>query len=289
MRVKEILQIGIGELSDFSQTSVLDAEMLVCHVLGFSRTELFLKDGLEIYDYQAKQILELFKRRKNNEPIAYLINKKEFYGLDFCVDENVLIPRPDTEILVEEVLKTVENLKLKVKSGVNFRFKIIDVGTGSGCIPISLAMNLERADFVAIDVSQKALEVARKNVEKFGLEERIDLKKSDLLNGLDFRLFGNDTVITANLPYVEESVELEAGVKDYEPHLALFAGEDGLDCYRKLLKQLQEIQPLAIFLEIDLRQVKTLKQISQNLLPEYEIAVAKDLAGKDRVFILKKT
>jgi len=353
MQLKEILKIGKIELRGFSETAILDVEILVSYVLELSRVELIFKDDLEITDEQEKEILQLIERRKQKEPIAYIVNKKEFFGLDFYVDERVLIPRPETEVLVKGVIKLVKNLKLKVESDqvdiiqendksfnkvqvgdFNQYLKIIDVGTGSGCIPISLASNLENVAFLAIDISEKTLEVARKNVKRFGLEDRIELQQGDLLkitnnrhsernvvqstdlmldlsdisqedvgqeNNKEILRFNpeilnqqneilnrqnKNLIITANLPYVKEDADLRENVKNYEPHLALFSGEDGLDHYRKLLKQVSEIKPLAIFLEIDPRQVQILKKISLELFPNYQIEIVKDLAGKDRVFIL---
>jgi release factor glutamine methyltransferase len=132
------------------------------------------------------------------------------------------------------------------------------------------------------------LQVARKNVERFGLEERIELRKGDLLDETEVSGANDNVIVVANLPYVESDAELNAEVKDYEPHLALFAGEDGLDCYCKLLKQVQVIQPLAVFLEIDPKQVDALREVSCEFLPEYKVEVVKDLAGKKRVFVLKR-
>ena len=231
----------------------------------------------------------MIARREKNEPVAYLINKKEFYGLDFYVDENTLIPRPETEILVENVISFVKD-KVKSKYCSEYDFLIVDVGTGSGCIPVALAQELENIDFLAIDVSEKALSVARENVKKFKLDERIKLREGDLLE--DFTgilgMVEENVIITANLPYIEKEAELMSEVKDYEPHLALFAGEDGLDYYRKLLMQARHIQPLAVFLEIAPKQVVSLKEVVNSLLPEYESEILKDLAGKERVFVLKK-
>ena len=164
------------------------------------------------------------------------------------------------------------------------------MGTGSGCIPISLAHNLEEIDFIAIDISEKALNVARKNLKEFYLDERIKLRQCNLLEDFTsiLAMVKENVIITANLPYVEDEAQLLPNVKDHEPHLALFAGKDGLRLYRKLLRQAKEIQPMAIFLEIDPKQVRALKVISGKLFPNYEVDVIKDLAGKERVFVLKK-
>ncbi len=339
LNLKEILKIAKKKLQGVSQTPFLDAEILVGHILKLSRTELVVGDDSEVTEKQKKDILNLIGRRLKNEPIAYLTNQKSFYGLDFYVNENVLIPRPETDILVEEVVRfcmeagasgvgvlpsgsLVTSKKVPLEKGEvfckdtgglkpqalpfnslnsnqktplrkaqdnTFKCLIIDVGTGSGCIPISLAMNLKNLNFMGIDLSEKALEVAKKNIEAFGLKDKIELRKGDLLEGLDLSLQGNEEIIiTANLPYVEDSAELEIGVKDYEPHLALFSGEDGLNHYRKLLPQAEKMKPIAIFLEIDPRQVEILQEISQGLFPEYEVEVVKDLTGKERVFVLLK-
>ncbi len=295
MQLKQILKTGQEKLKDVSQTSSLDTEVLASHILGLSRTDLILKDDLELNREEEKQFLELVKRRINNEPIAYLVNEKEFYGHKFYVNEDVLIPRPETEVLVENVIKLVEREKSKVKSEkkddcAEYDFLMVDVGTGSGCIPVALAQSLEIIDFIAIDISEKALRVAQENVEKYDLGERIKLREGDLLEDFTsiLKMVEDNVIITANLPYVENEAELGSEVKDYEPHLALFAGEDGLDLYRRLLEQVQLIEPLAVFLEIDPKQVKPLKKLSKKLLPEYKIEIKKDLAGKERVFVLKR-
>lgn len=292
MQIKEILQIGKNKLKSVSETPNLDVEILVGHCLDLNRTELILKNDLELTEKQESKVLNLIERRIKNEPIAYLINKKEFYGFNFYVDKNVLIPRPETEILVDSVLVFVKDSQLafKKRDCSESDFLIVDVGTGSGCIPISLAQNLEEIDFIAIDISEKALNVARKNLKEFYLDERIKLRQCNLLEDFTsiLAMVKENVIITANLPYVEDEAQLLPSVKNYEPHLALFAGKDGLRLYRKLLRQAKEIQPMAIFLEIDPKQVRALKVISRKLFSNYAVEVVKDLAGKDRIFVLTK-
>lgn len=281
MNLQEVILYARGELKCFSDTSNVDADVLVKKILKMSNEDLILKSDMEIEETKIDELKELIERRKKREPVAYLINQKEFFGLNFYVDENVLVPRPDTELLVEEVLK------LKYESD-NFLF--IDVGTGSGAIPIALAKNLVFGDFIALDISEEALNVARRNIQKFNLENRIKLQKSNLLNDLECseQDLKRKIIITANLPYVPTGDKLMSDVYDFEPHLALFSGEDGLDHYRILLEQVVKIKPLSIFLEIDPRQVEELTRLSQVLLPEYSIKVKKDLAGLERVFCLIK-
>lgn len=293
MLLNQILKLGVNELKNVTETPSLDAEILIGFVLGMTKADLIIHNNKEINSEAELKILNLLERRKNNEPIAYLINQKEFYGFNFYVDANVLIPRPETETLVEAVIQQVvsktQNLDFQLPT-LNSQPPtfIIDVGTGSGCIPISLASNLPQVQFVAIDVSEKALVVARKNVEKFGLSERIELRQGDLLTGMDACLYENTMMITANLPYIPEDDVLMLDVLNFEPHSALFAGIDGLDYYKKLLEQAVKFKPSGIFLEIDPRQVNKLKVISQKLFPDYLQSIQLDLAGKERIFILKK-
>lgn len=245
----------------------LDAEVLLASILSESREYLFTHSKKVLSEIQVKKFNQLLSERIQGKPVAHLTNTKEFFGLDFYVDENVLIPRPETELLVEEVLK------LEPKS-------LLDVGTGSGCIAIALKKHLPDCRVVACDNSSDALQVARKNAEQHQVE--IEFLESDLLKNVS----GNFEVLAANLPYIPvDSSEVQASVKKYEPHAALFAGEDGLDAIRKLLEQISELsnKPKFILLELGLGQADLVEGQARKVLPESQTERIKDLAGIERI------
>ncbi len=217
---------------------------------------------------ELQEFQELEKKRVEGVSVANLIGKKEFFGLEFEVNENVLIPRPETEMLVEEILK------LKPKS-------LLDVGCGSGCIAIAVKQNLENCEVSASDVSTAALNVAKRNAQKIGAE--VDFLEADLLEGVENEF----ELIAANLPYIPlDSAEVEAGVKKFEPNIALFSGADGLDLIRKLLTQIsvRVKKPKFILSEFGgSEQVEELGRFIKKLFPSSEIEFKNDLAGIPRV------
>lgn len=199
----------------------LEARILLCHVGGFSNEEVvFAKDG-EISLEKWQKLQELCQKRLEKVPISHLINRREFFGLEFFVDERVLDPRPDSEILVEEVLSR------KPK-------EILEIGTGSGCLTISLLQNLENCKALGVDVSEEAMAVCRRNIAKFNLEERFLLQKSDIFAKIDEGL--RFDAIISNPPYIKsaEIEELQDEVRIFEPRIALDGGGDGLDFYRRI-------------------------------------------------------
>lgn len=209
---QKISNIGISSAS-------LDAELIAGFVLGRERTWL-RAFGDETLDQEIIDKLELLlKKRLEFYPIAYITGAKNFYGRDFLVNENTLIPRPETEDLVECTLQEIKSKK----------YKILDVGTGSGCIPITIALESPGADIYAVDVSQKALDVAKENAKK--LQANVHFRKSNLLNDVDDIKFD---IITANLPYVDENWETSREIK-HEPKIALFAEQNGLDLIYQLI------------------------------------------------------
>ena len=203
----------------------LDAETLLLHVLDKNRAWLLAHPEEEISDHQAARYSRLVERRYAGEPMQYITGRQEFYGLPFGVTPNVLIPRAETEHLVEKVLS--------LSAGFD-RLRIVDVGTGSGAIAVALAHRMPRAEITALDISPAALEQARANAEENGVAGRLRLVRSDLLAEVASQKF---EVVVSNPPYVatgdRESLSVE--VREYEPALALFAGTDGLDVYRRLI------------------------------------------------------
>ncbi|MEK6302256.1 MAG: peptide chain release factor N(5)-glutamine methyltransferase [Acidobacteriota bacterium] len=208
------------------------AGVLLCHVLGIDRTHLLTKSDELVAASEYETYLTLIERRAAGEPLQYITGHQEFYGLDFVVTPDVLIPRPETEFLVERVVKLASDFP-KEES-----LLIVDLGTGSGCIAIALAVHLPHARLIATDISAAALEVARANAERHRVADRIEFLEGDALEPLArLGLEGAVDVLAANPPYVEEATSqlVQREVREWEPHIALFAGADGLDFYRRLL------------------------------------------------------
>lgn len=208
------------------ESARLDAEVLLAHALGVQRVMLYARYDQPLKKEELEKIRALVSRRAKGEPVAYVVGEREFWSLPFIVSPAVLIPRPDTEVLVEVAL---EHLK-----GVEAPY-VCDVGTGSGCIAVALAKELPASRLVAIDRSPAALEVARANAQRHVPGDRIELLEGDLLEGLGDR--GPFHAIVANLPYVPEGdhTALMKDVRDHEPHDALFGGPDGLELVRRLV------------------------------------------------------
>lgn len=237
MNIQEAIQKSSEKLKKTSPTPQLDAEILLSHVLKKSREFILTYPEKKLSDKQIAKFNDFTKKRLQYEPIAYITSQREFYGLDFKVNKHTLIPRPETEILVENILKM--NPKNKT---------IFDLGTGSGNIIISLAKNLKnKNNYFGVDISLKALAVAKHNAKKNKVEKKIKFIKSDLLNyfiknNLIIKKF-NNLIIIANLPYLSKKIYSSCtnNVKKFEPKSALLSGIDGLDHYEKLFQQLKKI------------------------------------------------
>jgi len=299
MLIRELLAIGSGKLKNS-----LEAEILLSFVLGMSKEEMIARDDIEVStDASIKLFLKYVDEVSSGKPVAYILKSKEFYGLDFYVDERVLVPRPETEMIVDLVLEYLneENFASgKYSSNVDeetgsidfgMDFKMLDVGTGSGNIPCAVLHNFDNVMAEAVDISPDALEVAVKNREYHLLEDRIQIYESDLLENVEDEFFD---VITANLPYVGTVTSnfVEEGVKKFEPAVALFAGEDGFDLHRRLFKELREKEMdfnllIGEFGDGQIEIVK--KELAENFPAEkFETEVKNDLAGIPRVYIVRK-
>jgi release factor glutamine methyltransferase len=250
----------------------LEGELLLRHVLGISRTQLYLDLDLELNPSHEEAFRQLIERRLSGEPAAYIIGRSEFYGLDFYVDPRVLIPRPESELLVERTVALAQNHPLST---------IAEVGTGSGAIAISLALELPRAKIYATDISAPALEVARVNCQRHGVIDRVCLLHGDMLDSLPEPV----DLIIANLPYVRKS-EL-SGVK-FEPRLALDGGSDGMEKIRQLCRQAGgKLRPGGcLLLEIGEGQGVAVTTLLNRLFPRAKIEVIPDLSGIERVVSL---
>ena len=229
MTIKEIIIEYSSKLEEISSTPRLDVEILLQKSLGdVDRLYILLNLDKVLSEDEEKTFIKYINERLENRPIAYIVGNREFMGLDFYVKEGVLIPRPDTEILVEEVIELAKN-----KGEIN----ILDIGTGSGAITVSLAKYLPNAKITSVDIEDIPLEVGRINAKSNEVEDRIEFVKSNLFENIDKDM--KFDIIVSNPPYIKREVveTLDKQVKDYEPYTALEGGEDGLDFYREITKQ----------------------------------------------------
>ena len=253
----------------------LEGELLLRHTLNISQTQLYLDINRELSPEQEKAFWHLIERRLNGEPTAYITGHREFYGLDFYVDPNVLIPRPESELLVERALQLARYHPMTT---------IAEIGTGCGAIAVSLALNLPQAKIYATDISAPALKVARFNCQKHGVIDRVRLLLGDMLDPLPEPV----DLMVANLPYVKES-ELPTQLPvSFEPRLALNGGPDGLERIRRLSCQLNDrLRPEGyLLLEIGQGQRKAVTTLLSSLFTSAKIEVTPDLSGIDRVVSL---
>lgn len=261
MRIAEALAVGTQELAQRGiERPEIEARLILGDVLRCSSVDLIVNDDLVLTSHLESQWRALLERRLAKEPFAYLSGRKEFYGIDFHVSRHVLIPRPETEQLVEGVLKRIK------KSGLDGGL-IIDLGTGSGCIAITLAKYLPSTfKVLGVDVSEKALEVARKNAARLNVEN-VSFERWDLL--LEIDQLPRADIWVSNPPYIPTDMmdSLPSTIKAYEPHIALEAGCDGLLFYRKIFSSLEQkmICPKLVALEtMGANQIEKIRE----LIPE---------------------
>lgn len=286
----------------------LEAEILLSHILKKPREFLLAHGEKNLTPTQISNFKFQISRRLKGEPIAYLTGHKEFYGLDFTVNKNVLIPRPETELMVEEAMKLItHNSQLATHNSQPITF--IDVGTGSGCIIITLAKQITNYQlpitnykFLATDISTKALAVAKQNAQAHNVNKKIKFVKGNLLEPIldsKFVIHNSKFVILANLPYGwrawKNNCCLDSAGLKYEPKVALFTGKHGLELCEKLLKQTNQLinsRKLAsdslifVFLEFDPRQTAKIKQLIKQKLPQAKCQIKKGLSGLNRLAII---
>jgi release factor glutamine methyltransferase len=283
--IKEALEQGTYALMQHggldARDAHLDAQVLLGYVMDVDRATFYAYPEREVPQDRLVHYHELIASRQQGEPVAYLTGHKAFYGLDFLVDRRVLIPRPETELLVEAALNAIRR-----KLDTN-RFPVVaDIGTGSGVIPVVLAVEEPRLPYLyACDISSDALDVARLNCWRHRVEQRVRLLQGDLLAPLPEPV----DVLTANLPYVgtDEIADIAGDVLDYEPHQALFSGPQGLEHLRRLCWQARQAEKLkegaVLLLEIGYRQCEPLKRLLHELWPQATVTCRKDYAGWDRL------
>jgi release factor glutamine methyltransferase len=275
--VNKLRAAAIGDTPD------LDAQTLLAHTLGATRTTALAYPERGLSSVQAAEFARLLERRLAREPVAYLVGHREFMGLDLAVDRRALIPRPETELLVEAAL---DDLLARLDGGSQSA-SVADIGTGSGAIALSLASYCPRATpLYALDISNEALDLARENARRLGVEERVTLLQSDLLAALPQPV----DMLLANLPYVarRDQAELAIDVQRYEPELALYGDEDGLALLRRFFAHAPRfVTPNAtIGVEFGYNQRTAVEALARSAFPDGRIRVGADYAGWDRFTLI---
>ena len=292
--VRTALKRGIAELRDANVPSyTLAAELLLLHVLGRDRTWLYAHPEEVVPGLEAHRFLSLILRRAEGEPTQYITGKQEFWGMEFEVTPDVLIPRPETEHVIEVALDrlAVREIRAGRKQTLTGEdLQIVDVGTGSGCIAAALAKELPGARIVATDISSAALAVARRNAARHSFGDRIRFVECNLLSDAAFS--GPFDLVVSNPPYVgrKEKETLMREVRDHEPELALYGGEEGYEFYADLIVQAaRHLKPGGlIVLELGHNSLPAVQPLL-DLLDWTNVAVTKDLAGIDRVIAVERT
>jgi len=276
VNVLEALRQARRLLPPVSDEPELEAELLLRHCLGVDRASLYRLLTAELSEEEQQGFRDLVRRRLIHEPTAYIIGHKEFFGLDFEVTPAAIIPRPETEVLVELAIEAAH--KKPADS-----LQIADVGTGSGPIAVALASALPQGKITATDSSQEALELAQRNARRHQVDKRVRFLQSDLLD----RLPGRVDVLVANLPYVTTAdwKALPPEIKDHEPREALDGGPDGLRVIGRLLEEAPaRLSPSGVLLaEIGDMQGRAAKAVARAAFPEAAVKVMPDLSGRDRV------
>jgi len=266
-------------LNSLSDTPALDASVLLAEVIQKPRTWVMAHPEVTLTGEQQKQLDDSLARLERGESFPYVLGHWEFFGMDFDISPDVLIPRPETETLVERAIAWLSESPV--------RRTVADVGTGSGVIAVSIAVNVPEANILATDISRESLEVAKKNAEKFDVDHRIDFVQCDLLppKPAAFPMEQHLDLICANLPYIPTDTLRNLPVFGREPTLALDGGEDGLDLIRRLLHTGPEwLAPNGmLLLEIEATRGSGALNLAYDLFSQATIQLHKDLAGQDRL------
>jgi release factor glutamine methyltransferase len=276
VKIKDILHETSQTLINFGIPDAnLEAEVLIRYVLKIDRETIFQDLEKHLSKDQEYAICSVIEKRRSYYPLSYIIGKREFYGIELMVNENVLIPRQETELLVDQVINVSNNHILK----------IVDVGTGSGAIAIAIATMLPEVKIIATDISIDALRVADENIKINGVSNRVSLRKSNLLDLINEKV----DVIVSNPPYIptNEIPNLQLEVQK-EPYIALDGGHDGIDYIRKLISDAgSKLNKNGhIFIEIDPSQAKEVLKIAYEYFPNAQSEIIKDLSKNDRVLAI---
>jgi len=283
--IAETIRIAAVKLSATGiENSRLDAEVLLAHLLGKDRVWLIAHNNDSLDNDHAGIFEGFIARRARREPLQQIIGKQEFWGLDFIVTPDVLIPRPETEFVVESAIKAANTLAAPL---------IVDLCTGSGCIAIGLAKELPSSRIIATDRSDKALFVARENARNCGVASRIRFLEGDLFGPLEeLDIQGTVDIIVANPPYIpaRELASLQPEVRDYEPEIALIAGPQGTEIHQRIIGEAPRYlkQHGLLIMEMGIGQTETLVHMFKNADAYAVPEVLKDLAGIERVIAIRK-
>ncbi len=282
MELNNLLRLGVEKLKDIQYSNpILESRLLLAYILEVDEVYILINGNIEIDKVDEKNFFELIELRKNGYPLQYIINNANFMGLDFYVEEGVLIPRSDTEVLVEYLLDYIDELE-------SDDIKLLDIGIGSGAIVLSTAYFKPFIKAYGIDIEDKPIKVTKKNIEKFGLKN-VELFKGDLLKPIDREEYYNYfNIIASNPPYIETDTieELQIEIKGYEPKSALDGGADGLIFYREIAEKSKKFlsdSGLLIF-EIGYNQGVEVSEILR-INGFKNIKILKDIQGLDRVVL----
>lgn len=278
MKIEELLRYGKEKLEKqkVEDTSII-SRILMQYVLKIDRNKLIINKNDNVDINKENEYKEYIEKIIKGKPVQYITNNQEFMKLNFYVDENVLIPQPDTEILVEEVIKSIDIME---------NIEILDMCTGSGCIGISLAKNIKNTKVTLVDINKEAIEIAKKNAIQNGVENKVTFIQSDMFENVK----GKFDIIVSNPPYIETDIiqTLDKQVQN-EPHIALDGGKDGLDFYKILINEAHKYlkKDGKIFLEIGYDQKQEIESLAKQSKHYKKIETIKDLSQNDRVIILE--
>ena len=269
-----LVKVGIG-------SHRLDARLLVAHVLGITPTKLFSYPETRLNNVQLEQLEKLTRRRVSREPIARILGYREFWSLDFKIDESTLVPRPDSETLVEAVLARVKNRDRLIS--------LLDLGTGSGCLLLSLLSELKSAKGLGVDLSEQALKIAAENARSLSFDGRVRFQRSDWFKDINRKEKPFDIIIS-NPPYIsdDEITHLEKDVSNFDPYLALSGGSDGLCAFRELIPKVIELLAFDGFLAVEAGLNQALDIIKYGEANGLQLdQILKDIAGLERVLVFR--
>src|SRR3990172_5993940 len=287
MNVKNLLEESITRINSFSDTPQLDAQVLLAHIIGKPRTWIISHLEVEITPKEQGRFNVALIKLEAGEPLAYILGKWGFFGVEFDITKDVLIPRPETELLVEKAIAWLQAHPEKRT--------IADIGTGSGAIAVSIALNVPHAKILATDISPTALRVAKRNAQKFNIHHQIEFAECDLLPESKVESQKSDLrpstfdLICANLPYSPTQTMRRLPIYGREPTLALDGGSDGFDLYRRLFKLIPDwLAPHGmILLEVESSLGAQTMDLASKFFPNAEINLYQDLAGKDRLLSIE--
>jgi release factor glutamine methyltransferase len=277
MKLRTWLEEARKSLQETSPDPGLDTKILLIHEIGKDKTWILAHPNEELDSKQISSLHSQIEKAKQGQPIPYLIGHWEFYALDFLISPDVLIPRPETEMMVDLALQWVHKKENPQK--------VLDIGTGSGCIAIAIALHSRNSSVVGVDSSEKAIEIAWKNAQKFHIEYRVQFQLSNLFSNVE----GKFDIICANLPYIPTTELSKLQIAKFEPHAALDGGEDGLTVISSFFKQVGNIlnHPGLILCEHGINQANQTRTMAEHYYPKSIIHTHTDLQGIPRLLSIE--